>query len=119
LKVRFSPGEYPGISLDHLSRDWAGFSWLSLDAFNEESTAMRIIIRINDARHNMEFTDRFNEAFILLPGDNHVLIPLARVRNAPRSRFMDMTDIVNVCIFFPKLVSPGSLYFDNFRLEKE
>jgi len=117
LKVNLYPGIYPGISMDYLHNDWRGYGNLCFDVFLEGSTPLEITVRINDRKHNDEFTDRYNKGFRLHPGDNHISIRLGDVKNAPRGRMMDMGNITNICIFSYNLKEPRSMYFDNFRLK--
>jgi hypothetical protein len=118
LRVNLPPGLYPGITLDYMTNDWRGYKRLTFDAFIEGSAPFELSIRINDRRHNEEYTDRFNKSFLLGPGPNSISVGLDEVRTAPRSRKMDMADITVLCIFSYKLKEPRIAYFDNFRLEK-
>jgi len=117
LKADLLPGEYPGISLNYLKRDWQGYDRLAFDVFLEGNSSLRITVRINDKDHNDEYDDRYNKSFVLDPGSNEVVIDLKEVKVAPKGRNMDMGNIVNTCIFSYHLAEPRTLYFDNFRLE--
>ncbi len=117
LKVNLLPGIYPGIVLNYLINDWRGYNRLTFDAFVEGSSSLDITVRINDLKHNEEYTDRYNEGFQLQPGDNHISINLDEVKKPPHGRTMDMADITNICIFAYNLKTPRTVYFDNFRLE--
>ena len=50
-------------------------------------------IRVHDREHNDAYTDRFNELFSLNAGAHELRISLSDLRNAPRGRKMDMSDI--------------------------
>jgi VanZ family protein len=117
LKVTLDPGEYPGISMDYLQNDWRGYGSLSFDIFVEGYTPLEITVRVNDRKHNNEYTDRFNKSFKLLPGVNHITIDLKDIMKAPKGRIMNMADITNICIFAYRLKEQRTVYFDNFRLE--
>ena len=117
LKVTFNPGEFPGISVDHLQNDWRGYGSLSFDTFVAGYSPLEITVRVNDREHNNEYTDRFNKSFQILPGVNHVTIHLKDIMNAPKGRIMDMADITNIRIFAYRLKETRTVYFDNFRLE--
>ena len=117
LKVTLDPGEYPGISMDYLQNDWRGYRNLSFDTFVEGYAHLEITVRVNDRKHNDEYTDRFNKSFNLLPGSNHITIDLKDIMKAPKGRKMDMADITNICIFAHRLKEQRTVYFDNFRLE--
>jgi len=118
LKADLLPGEYPGISLNYLKRDWRGYDRLTFNVFLEGDTPLRITARINDKDHNEEYDDRFNKSFVLSPGGNTVVIDLKEVKAAPRGRDMDMGNIVNTCIFSYHLAEPRTVYFDNFKLQR-
>ncbi|HQJ10143.1 MAG TPA: hypothetical protein PLF54_14135, partial [Deltaproteobacteria bacterium] len=118
LEVQLSPGEYPGIALEELYGDWNGYRTFSFDAYLEGGKPLPITVRINDALHNQDYTDRFNKQFVLTPGANTIVIDLYEVRKAPRKRLMDMSRITDICIFSYRLNEPRTLFLDNFRLEK-
>lgn len=118
LKVILDPGEYPGISMNYLQNDWRGYSNLSFDTFVEGNAPLEITVRVNDRKHNDEYTDRFNKSFQLLPGVNHINIDLKDIMKAPKGRVMDMAEITNICIFSYRLKEQRTVYFDNFRLKR-
>ncbi len=118
LKVILSPGLYPGVTMDHPPRDWRGYNTLTFNAFLEGLDPLPITVRINDLRHNKEYEDRYNRTYTLQPGPNHLTIDLFVVEHAPKGRLMDMKNISNLCIFSYKLQNHRTVYFDNFRLEK-
>lgn len=118
LKARFDPGMYPGMELVHLMGDWRGYDAFTFDVFLEGDSPLAVSVRISDAKHNYMFKDRFNRRFILAPGGNRIVIPLADVRKAPATRTMDMAKIADVRVFATGLAEQRTLYFDNFRLEK-
>ncbi len=118
LRIELTPGLYPGASFNHPPRDWRGYDTLKFDALLEGEYPLSLTVRINDLRHNEEFSDRYNRTFTLRPGPNHVAISLSEVEHAPKGRLMDMEHIAVLCIFSYKLKEPRTVYFDNFRLEK-
>lgn len=117
MKVRLLPGEYPGISLKYLTRNWQGYDRLIFNVLLEENNALRITVRIHDKNHNEQYEDRFNRGFVINPGNNTVIIDLKEVMEAPKGRRIDMGNIVNICIFSYNLAEQRTLYFDNFRLK--
>jgi VanZ family protein len=118
LRVNLPPGLYPGITMDYMMNDWRGYNRLTFDVFIEGYSPLELSIRINDRKHNEEYSDRYNKSFLLRPGPNHISVGLDAVRMAPRGREMDMADITVLCIFSYKLKEPRTAFFDNFRLEK-
>ncbi len=117
IKLVLKPeGKYPGIGSGYFPRDWSGYRKFMLDAFLEGSQPLRITIRINDKEHNQEYEDRFNRSFRLRPGQNHIVIDLDDVKNAPATRKMDMKNITEICIFSYMLHGQKTIYLDNIRL---
>ncbi len=117
LKVLLLPGVYPGISLNDPTRDWRGYQSLAFEAYLEGSAPLALVLRVNDREHNNEYSDRFNRSIQLDPGQNRISVNLEDIMQAPRGRIMDMSDIVNVCLFSYRLRKTCTVYFDNFRLE--
>ena len=118
LEANLPPGLYPGITMDYPPRDWRGYNTLTFNAFLEDTGPLTLTVRINDLEHNEEIDDRYNRTFVLQPGRNHVIVNLSEVEHAPKGRLMDMEHISMICIFSYKLKKPRTVYFDNFRLEK-
>jgi hypothetical protein len=118
LKTRLLPGEYPGVELAYFIGDWRGYDVFAFDAFLEGAVPLAVTVRINDAEHAHTYSDRFNRRFTLSPGMNRIAVNLDEVRKAPRSRTMNMAEIVDVRLFTVNLVEEKTLYLDYFRLEK-
>ena len=51
--------------------------------------------KLGDQRYN----DRFNLSYILQPGRHTLRIPLKQIRNAPKDRQMDLSQIEGIVIF--------------------
>jgi len=119
LRVLIPPGLYPGITMDYPPRDWRGYDTLTFHVFLEGIDPLPLTIRINDLAHNEEYEDRYNRTFTLQPGPNQLSISLSEVEHAPKGRLMDMEHISILCIFSYKLKEQRTVYFDNFRLEKD
>jgi len=119
LEVNLSPGTFPGVSMVHMVGDWRDYSTLSFDVFLTGSSPLAITVRINDEKHNEEFTDRFNKSYILQPGSNHIAIDLKKVAASPQGRLMDMAHIRTLCMFSYRLNEPRQIIIDYFRLEKQ
>jgi len=117
LEVLLLPGVYPGISLNDPTRDWRGYRSLAFEAYLEGSAPLSLVLRVNDRDHNNEYSDRFNRRILLNPGENRISVNLEDIMQAPRGRRMDMSSIVNVCLFSYRLSRTCTVYFDNFRLE--
>jgi VanZ family protein len=115
-EVHLLPGEYPGITSDYFYGDWRGFQNLALDVYLPGTTPVTLRMRINDKHHNQEHSDRYNQSVELVPGLNHIRIPLSYVAAAPRNRPMDIQAITLICLFVHGLEKPCTIYIDNIRL---
>ncbi|MGB5053041.1 MAG: VanZ family protein [Nitrospirales bacterium] len=111
------PARYPGIRLEEPYPDWRGFSRFRVEVYSELPVARSLIIRIDDAHHNHEYADRFNQEVIISPGLNHIHILLDDIRHAPLGRELDLGAIRNVMFFAISPPEEFSLYVDNIRLE--
>jgi hypothetical protein len=116
LLLHLRPGPYPGLWLEFFPRDWRGRRDLSFDCTNPSATPLRVTVRIEDLEHTQEYDDRFNGKFLLVPGRNHVRIPLAEVRSAPRGRELHLAKVAGVGVFATDLAEPRDLIFHEFRL---
>jgi hypothetical protein len=122
LEISFHPAadgnseNYPGISFAKFDPDWSRYSRLVFDAYNPESTIIRLALRIDD-RESPNFADRYNRSLLLSPGINHVSIPMAELVTSGTRRALDPQRIHRVVVF---LANPGErhvLYLDRFGLE--
>ena len=89
--------------------------------FNPERNIVNLHLRIHDLLHErgpMEYSDRYNTTFRLLPGWNPLAVPLEDVYNAPKDRKMDMGKIKGVGFFVAHEPKPITLYLDTLKLEK-
>jgi len=122
LAINFFPGEYPGFELHELVGDWRGYEYLKLSLYNSQSSSMEIVLKIYDRQHpqnGYKYADRFNRSIMLQPGWNDVTVRLEDVHQAPGSRTMDITDIVNISLFLVNQKQPVSMYFDYLYLSNE
>ena len=116
-RVVFYTKKYPGIRIDEPYPDWRGYTHFQLDIFSDLPTTQSIVIRIDDVQHNNENTDRFNQTVTILPGLNHINIPLDDIRLAPEGREMDLHAMKAVLLFAVNPSEEFILYVDNIRLE--
>jgi hypothetical protein len=119
LQVNLAPGLYPGASLINAHLSWKGYDALLFDAFLKGNTPLALTVRINDLAHTEAYEDRYNRTFILVPGENLLTIDLSEVEHAPKGRLMAMEHIGLLRIFSYELKEQRTVYFDNFRLEKD
>jgi hypothetical protein len=116
-RITFHPAVFPGLTLEEPYPDWTRYNRLSFTIFSRLAEPVRIVLRIDDIHHNNNHGDRFNRNLEIIPGVNHISIPLSDIRRAPRKRQMDMTHIYRLLLFANRPASSFSLDFDTFRLE--
>lgn len=119
--MRLNTSRYSGFNLKYFKGDWSAFKTFNCAVFNPNRKPVKLSLRIHDLLHEqgtMEYSDRFNTAFRLIPGWNRLQVSLADVRNAPRSREMDMRAIKGVGFFVAHERKPLTLYLDTLKLEK-
>ncbi len=121
LKVDLTTRQYTGIVFNRLINDWSQHQSLAFDIYNAGPDAFTMIVRVNDAQHNLHGwarQDRFNSALHLEPGWNHFSFAMEDILNAPQKRKMDLTKITWMEIFVgTKLPAPRTIYIDNVRLD--
>jgi hypothetical protein len=118
-KITFLPAEYPALIINEPYPDWRGYERLVFDVYSERDTTVALALRIDDARHNNEYGDRFNRKLVIQPGANRVVIPLADVERAPRGRTMDMAHVRGVVLFAVRPREKFSVWVDGVRVERE
>lgn len=116
-RLRLAPVRYAGISVIEPYPDWLGHEMLVFELYSVESVPFDLALRIHDARHDQDFSDRFNRRLTLKPGPNRFRIPLVEVRDAPAGRRMDMSNIAGVMLFLPDATGPVSFCMGTLRLE--
>jgi hypothetical protein len=120
LQLTLSPGQYPGISLSRgspLLAGWDGYDVARVDVFNPQPQPVDLTVRVDD-RQSVNFGSRYNDGFVLRPGNNVIELPVHRLQTSDHSRTLDASHLNQLLIFASDLPSPTVLYFDNFRLEK-
>ena len=98
-QLTLRPSRYSGFSINEPYPRWSGYGALVIDLYSEEAGEFHLTVRVHDAAHNGDYSDRFNARFTIRPGPNRIRIPLAAIESAPRNRTMDMDDIAGIVIF--------------------
>lgn len=115
-RITFAPADFSTFVMEEPYPDWQGYSELEFLAYSDLQMPVTLVVRIEDERHNNNYNDRFNAAFMINPGINAIHIPLTEIENAPEARRLDMTAIAAFMIFAVSPPKSFSLYFDDFRL---
>lgn len=116
-QLNLRAGEYPGFGIKEPYPDWMDYRTLRADVYSPLDTAVNIRVRVEDAYHDGDLTDRFNRTLSIAPGENQIVIPLPDIRLAPDGREMDTGAIAALHFFAVGLQRPITLYFDNIRLQ--
>ncbi len=121
LKVTLGTSKYSGLSLKFFPNNWQGYRELRFSIDNTTSETFKILFRIHDRQHSRSkkrYNDRFNTIFLLSPGLNHISLDLAEVIQAPATREMDLSDIVEFQLFVMEMKASKVIRIDDFRLVK-
>ncbi len=119
MKVMFTPGKYPDITLNHFIHDWSNFQFIELSVFNPSEKSYELVFKIYDNYHSAsqyEYSDRFNMEIKLEPGWNHLKHPLETVFQSPKNRFMNKTNIVSLSLFAIDVEESFVFYIDEVKL---
>lgn len=119
MHVQFFDGDYPGLDFIEMPPDWSGYSTLAIDLTNPAQHGLQFVVRVHDAAHNKQMSDRFNRLLELSPGTRRVFrIPLQDIAAAPRTRALDLHQVAGMIIFrvdgSPQV---NELYFSRAWLE--
>jgi hypothetical protein len=119
LRVQLTAQRYSGLELRDFVSDWSGYRYLSLQVYNPEKESLLLYFRVHDRSHRASqnaYSDRYHSSFKLHQGWNQLMVPLAKVAAAPKSRVMDLGHVAGVGIFVGQLVRPRQIYIDEIRL---
>jgi hypothetical protein len=117
VRLVLEPAYYPGISIVEPYPDWRGRNELVFVLWSNETEPCELVLRIHDALHNRDATDRFNRRLRVSPGENRYRIPLSDIRAAPAERDMDMSRIAGLTLFAVDIDSQLDIYPGVLRLE--
>ena len=117
LKIILPPGQYPGINLEDIRKDWSSSRYLKMDIFNPSDEILKFHIRIDDNKNDWEYANRFDINFNLEQGANHISIPADSIKTNIHHRPLNLKKIERMMVFVPNNSQPRELYIDNIRLE--
>lgn len=120
LKIALTTEQFSCAAFWWFEGDWSGYQALQFDVFNPEPTPVELIVKIEDHQHaesDFEPTDRYQELLTLDPGSTRRLtISVQELRQAPRTREMDLTQMKQIEFFTFELTTPRTIYVDQLRL---
>jgi VanZ family protein len=100
LLVRASGGEFPGVSHTEPQPDWHGYSRLRADLTNPANEPLRLTLRVHDAEHNQDFSDRYNRTFEIPARSRQVIsVPLVQIEEGPDRRKLDLEHVAGLILF--------------------
>ncbi len=117
LRVQLTTDKYSGISLKYFQGDWRAFTDLLFSVYLPADKSLKIFCRIHDSVHSNQYSDRFNQSFLLKKGWNDLVISLAEVKNGPRDRLLNLADVENFKIFVMEQEKERVIYLDSVYLE--
>jgi hypothetical protein len=85
--------------------------------FNPQDETLEITVRVDDRPDYPNFGDRYNDRLTLLPGGNHLRIPLSSLRASGSGRPLNLKTIKRFLLFLVDTDEPCRLFVDNIRLE--
>lgn len=118
MVVDASVGGWPGVEFDAGEQDWSGYDALAFDLYNPSSDFI-LRMRIDDDGDCSRYGKRFDHELPVLGGWNHIVIPMADIRESPHERELNLTAIRRVVIFISMGDGPRRFFLDNIRLTKE
>ncbi len=120
LKIALSNNAtYSGLFLTYFPSDWQGFQTWHFSVFNPDEADLKLTVRAHDVSHpdnGFHFDDRYNKRMMFKEGWTHVAIPLSDLGNAPETRKMDLSHMINVGLFATRLKEPRTFFLDNVYL---
>ena len=122
MRVDLSPGEYPGITLKHLRRNWLGYQFIEFSIYLDAEYPTDFVIKVYDRQHTdsgYNNHDRFNGVLSLNPGWNDFSLSLHSIENTPAERPMNMKKIVSLSLFTVNLKQNITFYLDSLQLVKD
>ena len=117
LRVILPPGQYPGINMEGIGKDWSESNYFKMDIFNPGEAGLKLHIRIDDNKSSWEYADRFDINFDLKPGLNQLSIPTDSIKTNIHHRPLNLKKIKRMIVFIPNNLQKREIYIDNIRLE--
>jgi hypothetical protein len=118
MRVSFLGEPFPGLELIEPLPDWSGYSKLVLDLTNPTERELDLMLRVHDARHTGEYSDRFNKPLRLPAMSRAVIrIPLAEIASSPASRSLDLTRVAGLIVFRQAPSQADEMYLSRLWLE--
>lgn len=98
-RVRFDEGKYPGIEIIEPVHDWRSYERISFYVWSDNESDVDLMLRIHDAEHNQDYSDRYNKRFVVHPGENNISVDLSDIRQAPVNRELSLNNVAGLKLF--------------------
>lgn len=100
LVLPLGEGRWPGGSIAEPFPDWRSYRTLNVDITNPFPQALELRLRVHDAAHDGDSSDRYTTTLLLPPYTrSQFAVPLAEIAAAPAGRPMDMARIAGVGLY--------------------
>jgi hypothetical protein len=116
LRMEFYPSDYPGLNPILSVNDWCEYTAICMDIYYPEKEKTMISVRIDDQKENPDYAERYDQKFNLMPGLNHIHIPLKTLVTSGTQRPLNLKKIYRLIIFMPHPKKKFVLYVDYIRL---
>jgi len=116
LRLELFPSSYPGLSPALKHKDWRGYQALCFEVYNSSPDPLKLILRIDDKKEALEYSNRYNKAFLIKPGANVLKIPMDSMTTSITNRPLALKHIYRFLVFMSHPEESHVLYLDYFRL---
>jgi len=116
LKLELFPSSYPGLSPALKHHDWRAYQTFCFEVYNPEPERVKLTLRIDDKKEALEYSDRYNKSFMIMPGANTLSIPLDTLKKSGTNKSLELKNIYRFLIFMSHPAKMHVLYLDYFRL---
>jgi hypothetical protein len=116
LKLELFPSSYPGFSPALKHHDWREYKNFYFEVYNPSSKKFKLVLRIDDKKQALEYSDRYNKSFTIMPGLNTLKIPLNTLKTSNTQRPLKLKNIYRFLVFMVHPAKKQILYLDYFRL---
>ena len=119
LLIETKPGTWSGAGVNCGTSDWSGYKALVLEVFSSAAERFTLGVRIDDARSNPGYDERFNFGVPVNPGWNTISIPTAAIAAGPKKGRLDMASIRRMELFLSPEEPSRRFFVDDISLTHE
>ena len=118
LRLDTIPRLHAGVLFQATAQDWSPYTELRFAVFNPGPGRSVLRMRVDDDGDSRNFTDRYNDAFLLVPGWNHVSVSTGALEAGSGGRRLNMKRITRLLFFTGPHEAPATFYIDGVELRK-